>query len=103
MGGDIFLKNWNSTMRFVQFNFTEMNEVMHIMKRYNCTIHKNELRLFCKIQAGIAKFRLAEVLHELENIQNVDYKRQNSHLTKSFAHYQFFATLCVFIKTLTGL
>jgi uncharacterized YigZ family protein len=56
----------------VQFNYTEMDDVMRIMKKYNCTIYKNEIQLFCKIETGIAKFRLAEVLYSLENIQHVE-------------------------------
>ena len=57
----------------LQFNYTEMNEVMRIMKKYNCTLYKNELQLFCKIKAGFAKSRLPEVLLALGNIQNVEY------------------------------
>jgi uncharacterized YigZ family protein len=57
----------------MQFNYTEMNEVMRIMKKYNCTLFKNELQIFCKIGAGIARSRLTEVLHALDNIQNVEY------------------------------
>jgi uncharacterized YigZ family protein len=59
----------------VQFNYTEMNEVMRTMKKYNCTIYKNDIQLFCEIEAGIAKYRLAEALHELENIQHVEIKK----------------------------
>jgi uncharacterized YigZ family protein len=59
----------------VQFNYAEMNDIMLIMKKYNCTIYKNEIQLFCKIEAGIAKFRLAEVLYALENIQNVGIQK----------------------------
>ena len=56
----------------VQFSYTEMNDVMRIMKKYDCSIYKNEMQLFGKIEAGIAKFRLAEVLYELKNIRNVE-------------------------------
>ena len=56
----------------VQFNYTEMNDVMRIMKKYRCTIYKNEMQLFCKIETGISKSRLAEVLNELELIQHVE-------------------------------
>jgi uncharacterized YigZ family protein len=59
----------------VQFNYPEMNEVMRIMKKYNCTIFKNETQLFCKIEAGIPKFRLAEVLYALENVQHVEIQK----------------------------
>lgn len=54
------------------FNYHEMNDVMHILKQYNCTIHNNETQLFCKIKAGIPVYRLAEILYALENIQNVE-------------------------------
>jgi uncharacterized YigZ family protein len=59
----------------VQFNYTEMNDVMRIMKKYNCTIYKNEIQLFCTIEIGIAKFRLAEILYELGNIPNTDMQK----------------------------
>ena len=53
----------------MQFNYTEMNEVMRILKQYNCTIYKNETQLFCAIETGIPKYRLTEILYALENIQ----------------------------------
>ncbi len=56
----------------LQFNYTEMNDVMRILKQYNCTIYKNEMQLFCKIETGIPKYRLTEVLYALENIQHVE-------------------------------
>lgn len=56
----------------LQFNYTEMNDVMRILKQYNCTIYKNEMQLFCKIETGIPKYRLTEVLYALENIQRVE-------------------------------
>ena len=59
----------------VQFNYPEMNDVMRVVKKYNCTLYKNEIRLFCKMEVGIAKFRLAEVLQELRNIQNVELEK----------------------------
>jgi len=59
----------------LQFNYTEMNDVMRIMKQYNCTIFKNEMQLFCKIETGIPKYRLTEVLYALENIQHVEIQK----------------------------
>lgn len=61
----------------MQFNYTEMNDVMRIMKKYDCNIYKNEMQLFCKIEAGIAKFRLDEVLYELKNILNIEVHPRN--------------------------
>ena len=59
----------------LQFNYTEMNDVMRILKQYNCTIYKNETQLFCKIETGIPKYRLTETLYALENIQHVEIQR----------------------------
>lgn len=59
----------------LQFNYTEMNEVMRILKKYNCTILNNEMKLFCKIEMGIPKERLAETLYALENIQYTEIQK----------------------------
>jgi uncharacterized YigZ family protein len=55
----------------LQFNYTEMNEVMRIINQYNCTIIKNEIQLFCKLETGIPAYRLTEVLYALGNIQHM--------------------------------
>lgn len=59
----------------LHFNYPEMNEVMHILKQYNCTILKNETQLFCVIEVGIPKYRLTEALHSLGNIQHIEMKK----------------------------
>ncbi len=58
----------------LQFNYTEMNDVMRVIKQYNCTVHKNEMQLFCIIQIGIPKNQLNEVLSALTNIKNLEPK-----------------------------
>jgi uncharacterized YigZ family protein len=59
----------------LQFNYTEMNEVMRILKHYNCTIHKNEMQLFCKIEMGLPKNKLDDVLISLQEIKNLELHR----------------------------
>lgn len=59
----------------LQFNYTEMNEVMSILKHYNCTIHKNEMQLFCKIEMGLPKNKLDDVLISLQEIKNLELHR----------------------------
>lgn len=56
----------------LQFNYTEMNDVMRIVKQFNCTVHKNEMQLFCILQIGIPKNQLNEVLSALTNIKNLE-------------------------------
>ena len=59
----------------VHFDYTQMNEVMQVMKQCNCTVISQEMQLFCNITAGIPKSRLAEVLYRLKELQNVDTKK----------------------------
>lgn len=54
-----------------QCNYTEINEVMRVLKKFQCTILKTEMNLFCQIEAGIPRFRLQEVLYAMEEIPNL--------------------------------
>ena len=55
----------------IEFDYTQMNEVMMVMKQYNCTVISKEMQLFCNITMGIPVSRLAEVLYKLKELQNV--------------------------------
>jgi uncharacterized YigZ family protein len=59
----------------IEFDYTQMNEVMMIMKQFNCNIIANEMQLFCNIKAGVPKNRLEEVLYRLKDLQNVSVKK----------------------------
>lgn len=59
----------------IHFDYTQMNEVMMVMKQYNCTVITQELQLFCHITAGIAKSRLQEVLYRLKELHQVDVEK----------------------------
>ena len=61
----------------LQFNYTEMNDVMRIIKQYNCSLIKNEMQLFCKIETGIPKNKLEEVLAFFQNIKNLEFHKLN--------------------------
>lgn len=59
----------------LQFDYTIMNDVMQIMKQYNCTIHKNELQLFCKMDVGLPKNREEEIVNSLQKLYNVELQK----------------------------
>lgn len=59
----------------IEFEYNKMNDVMMVLKQFNCTILLNEMQLFCIIEAGIPKNRLEEVLHKLKDLQNVTVKK----------------------------
>ncbi|MGN6603230.1 MAG: YigZ family protein [Ginsengibacter sp.] len=56
----------------LQFNYPEMNEVIQILKKFNCTILKHEMQLFCRIETGIPKATVDEVLSSLKNVRNLE-------------------------------
>ncbi len=56
----------------IQFDYTQMNEIMQVLKQYNCTIIKQELQLFCSINFGLPKNREQEVLYKLNDLKNID-------------------------------
>jgi uncharacterized YigZ family protein len=56
----------------LQFDYTQMNDVMLILKQYNCTILAQEAQLFCSITAGIPNNRLEETLYKLKELRGVE-------------------------------
>ncbi|MEO6837666.1 MAG: YigZ family protein [Ginsengibacter sp.] len=61
----------------LQFNYTEINEVMRIVKENNCTIHKNEMQLFCKMEIGIPKNKMEEIKASFNDIKNLEFYKSN--------------------------
>ena len=59
----------------IHFDYTQVNEVMMVLKQCNCTILQQEMQLFCNITAGIPKSRLTEVLYRLKELKNVEAKK----------------------------
>jgi uncharacterized YigZ family protein len=59
----------------IEFDYTQMNDVMMILKQFNCNILAQEMQLFCMIKSGIPKNRLDEVLYRLNDMQNVSVKK----------------------------
>ncbi len=59
----------------LEFDYTRMNEIMQVIKHYNCTIITSEIQLFPVIKLGIPQSRLEEVLFKLKELRNVEVKR----------------------------
>jgi uncharacterized YigZ family protein len=58
----------------LQFDYTQMNEVMMIVKKFNCTVIEQEMNLFCQLKIGIPKSRLEEGLYLLNEIRSLEIK-----------------------------
>lgn len=56
----------------LQFDYTIMNDIMIIVKQYNCTVISQELQLFCSMKIGVPKNRVQEVVFKLKEIYSLE-------------------------------
>lgn len=59
----------------LQFDYTKMNEVMTVVKKYNCTVTAQQMELFCRMDIGIAKAKHELVLLKLKEIVGLEVTR----------------------------
>lgn len=55
----------------LNFDYHQMNEVMMIVKQYNCSVTEQEAQLFIQLKIGIPKARLEEVLNKFNDLREV--------------------------------
>ena len=60
----------------LNFDYTQINEVMTIIKQFNCTVIQQEMQLFCKITIGIATKHLTEVLPLFKELKGVEISEE---------------------------
>lgn len=53
----------------IQFDYTQMNDVMFVLKQCNVTVIEKEMTLFCRLTVGIPRSRLTEVLYHLKELR----------------------------------
>jgi uncharacterized YigZ family protein len=58
----------------LNFDYHQMNEVMMLVKQYNCSVVEQTAQLFIQLHIGIPKNRLDEVLEKLEALRDVTIK-----------------------------
>ena len=56
----------------VQFDYTQVGEIMAVVKQYNCRIVRQEMQLFCNMTIAIPKNRVMETVYKLQEIRNVE-------------------------------
>jgi len=56
----------------LDFDYTQLNEVMIILKQHQCIIYKKEAQLFYYIEAGIPRSDLRNVTEKIKNLRNVE-------------------------------
>ncbi|MEJ7767217.1 MAG: YigZ family protein [Chitinophagaceae bacterium] len=61
----------------LRFNYTQVNDVMTIIKQCDCSIIEQQMMLFCEILIGIPLGRLSEALHRLADIRDIELVKRN--------------------------
>jgi uncharacterized YigZ family protein len=56
----------------LQFDYTRMNQVMMIGKKYNCTVLDQQMELFCRMDIGIPKANHELILLKLREIFGIE-------------------------------
>ena len=58
----------------LHFDYTLMNDVMMVVKRFGCVIFQNEAQLFCRMVIGIPKENFDLCLEKLKDMHGLDVK-----------------------------
>jgi uncharacterized YigZ family protein len=62
----------------LNFDYTLMNDVQIVIKRFGCKVLQNEMQLFCRMVIGVPKAEEEECTGRLKDIYGLEFKRLNS-------------------------
>ena len=62
----------------LQFDYTMLNEVMTVVKRFNCVVIENELQLFCRMVLGVPKNEESLFLQKLQDAHGITLSKGKS-------------------------
>ncbi len=60
----------------LQFDYTQLNSVMKLLKQTDCIIIRQEVQLFCVMSVGIVKNRLEEIFSRLKDLNGVEITKE---------------------------
>ena len=63
----------------LQFDYTKMNEVMMIIKKYNCTIINQQVELFSQMDVGVPKNNFEFVVLKLKEVHGMQMQKIEIH------------------------
>jgi uncharacterized YigZ family protein len=55
----------------LEFDYTKMNDVMQVLKKYNADVTEQTNQLFCLVKTGIPSANVTEFLYHINNIRDV--------------------------------
>jgi len=56
----------------VQFDYASVNDIMMLVRQYNCRVVQQEMQLFCYMILAIPTNRVTEVIYKLQEMNNVE-------------------------------
>lgn len=59
----------------LQFDYTQMNDVMKVIKYFDCATVQQETQMFCLMEIGIPRNRLDEVLFKLQDLRTIEIEK----------------------------
>lgn len=59
----------------LQFDYTQMNEVMMVVKQFDCVVEKQEMQLFCIMSIGVPQNWLQEVENRLKDLRDIEVEK----------------------------
>lgn len=59
----------------LQFDYTMMNDVMKVVKQFDCVVRRQDMQLFCSMEIAVPKNRLDEVLFKIKDLRGVDAEK----------------------------
>ena len=59
---------------FLEFDYTKMNDIMRVIKDFECTMIEKNLELFCEIKVGIPNKQLIGTLNSFKEIPGLEIK-----------------------------
>lgn len=59
----------------LQFDYTLLNDVMMVVKRFGCVVKENEVQLFCRMVLGVPKAEEALCLQKLTDTHGIEIKK----------------------------
>ncbi len=56
----------------LQFDYTQMNDVMKAVKQFDCVVLKQEMQLFCTLEIGVPKLWRDEIMNKLNDLRAIE-------------------------------
>jgi uncharacterized YigZ family protein len=59
----------------IHFDYTQMNDVMMVIKRFGCVVLQNEMQLFCRMVIGIPKSEEEACVQKFKDFHTIEIKK----------------------------